>query len=130
MKLDTDLIGRLLFEIESGKSVFEILSSEDAAILGVSPEEARTLDDVEKLGRHLDLMQNEGLIEIESKTAGAIVVRGLTWKGHDRLNKLRNPDATQTETRPEILTLKPSFHGIGIDLKELMRRVRKYFTKK
>lgn len=130
MKRNMSLVGSLLFEIEAGKSVFEILSSEESAILGVSLDEPRTQDQADKLRGHLDLMQNEGLIEIESRTAGAIVVRGLTSKGHDALSRLRNPDTAQPETRSEILTLKPNFHGVGIDLKALMRCVQTFFTKK
>jgi hypothetical protein len=37
--------------------------------------------------------------------------------------------AHATKTRQEMLMLKPNFHGIGIDLKELTRRVRACFAR-
>jgi hypothetical protein len=90
LKRDMDYIHELLLKIEAGKRVFETLSSEDAAILRASPQEPMSQEEADKLGAHLDLMQKAGLIEIESSSLGrAIVVRGLTGKGHDLLDSRR-----------------------------------------
>jgi Hypothetical protein (DUF2513) len=93
MKRDMDVIRELLLEIEAGKTVFETLSSEDAAILRASPRKPMSQEEADKLRGHLDLMQQAGLIEIESSSVGrAISVKSLTWKGNDFLDSIRDPE--------------------------------------
>jgi hypothetical protein len=46
-----------------------------------------------KRGEHLHLMKTAGLIEVtgENTIPGHVIVRGLTWKGHDLLDSIRDP---------------------------------------
>jgi Hypothetical protein (DUF2513) len=76
LKRDMDYIRELLLRIEAGETVFETLSSEDAAILRASPQKPMSQEEADKLRGHLDLMQQAGLIEIESRPGGAVVVSG------------------------------------------------------
>jgi hypothetical protein len=89
LKRDMDYIRELLLEIEAGKTMFETLSSEDAAILRASPRKPMSQEEADKLRGHLDLMQQAGLIEIESSS---VVVKSLTWKGNDFLDSIRDPE--------------------------------------
>jgi hypothetical protein len=41
----------------------------------------------------------------------------------------QEPKPTAVKPSAEILTLKPTVYGIGIDLKELARRVRAWYTR-
>ena len=123
MKRDMEYIRELLLEIEAGKRVFETLSSEAAAILGVSLEKPVTQEEAVKLSGHLDLMQRESLIEIGfSSLGGAVVVSGLTGKGHELLESIRVQ--VKQKEQAELLTIKPTIWGMSIDLKELARRIR------
>lgn len=51
----------------------------------------------------------------------AIVKNGLTYPGQQYLAE---PEVPTASVRPEVLQLKPNFHGVGIDLKALWRRMR------
>jgi len=126
LKRDLDYIRELLLEIEAGKTAgktVETLSSEAAAILGASPEKPMSQEEADKLSGHLDLMQREGLIEIESSSlGGAVVVGGLTWKGHDLLDSIRDPEIWR-KTKDGAAAAK----GWTIDL---LRDLAKGFIKK
>ena len=125
MTPDVAYIRELLLEIEAGKRVFETLSSDAAAILRVSPAKLMTQEEAAKLRGHLELMQREGMIDIEfSSLAGAIVVRGLTGKGHDLLDSGRVQ--VKEKEQAELFTLKPTAWGMSIDLKEAWRRARRW----
>jgi hypothetical protein len=96
------------------------------------------------------LLEGEGFIEIEMRSAaGAYWVKGLTPLGHDYLGSIRDPDIFQKakigaasaggeppkdwlisdEKHPELFTLKPSVWGMGMDLKELFRRAKAWWTR-
>lgn len=51
----------------------------------------------------------------------AMVKNGLTYRGQQHLEQ---PELSAAPTQPEILQLKPNFHGLGIDLKALWRWLR------
>jgi hypothetical protein len=80
--------------------------------------------------------------------AGAYWVKGLTPLGHDYLDSFRDPEISQKaktsaasvgeepdkdrliadEKHPELFTLKPTVWGVGMDLKELFRRAKAWWT--
>lgn len=82
MKRDMDLIREIMLAVEDGVLTFgdetggERFSSPRDAVLG-----------------HLHLMQQAGLIEVESQLLdGEYDLRGLTWEGHDFLDAVRDPE--------------------------------------
>jgi hypothetical protein len=96
--------------------------------------------EAESLGRSLDdirynLQQAEdmGLIEVGSKPLnGEWRILRLTPAGHDFLESsptvaIHNAAAASEQKPSEILTLKPTLWGIGIDLKEVGRRARQWW---
>lgn len=87
---DMDLIRTLLLEIESGKTYFDITPSLDPAAIEALPNPRET----RIRGEHLHLLGSAGLIEIdvENRATGQLVVRGLTWQGHEFLDDIRDPD--------------------------------------
>jgi hypothetical protein len=94
LKRDMDYIRQLLLEIEGGKTVFNTLSSEAAKIIRKPPpEKPVSEEEAEKLREHLKLMWRADLIESFSESGGGEAdVGGLTWKGHDFLNSIRDPE--------------------------------------
>src|SRR5260370_17053075 len=93
MRRDLEIIRTLLLEIEAGKTLFETLSSQEAAFLHGSPHETRSQEVADKVRGHLDLLQQEGLIEIEHASLGhAFLVKGLTPQGHNLLDSIRDPE--------------------------------------
>ena len=70
----------------------------------------------EKIG--LDRIKADLLAGGHQLVGGPPAVRKLAWEW------VRMKEAAQRE-RPEVLQLKPNYHGVGIDLKELGRRVRR-----
>lgn len=88
MKRDQDFIRDILLKIEGGQGVFETCSREAAEILRISSELSR--EEAEKLSGHLDLLEDDGLIKIESRgAAGVYLIKGLTSKGHSYLHSIR-----------------------------------------
>jgi hypothetical protein len=66
MKRDMDLIRDILLKIEAGQEVFAPISSTVACAMGYSNETPLSKEEAEKLRGHLDLLEQEGLIEIRS----------------------------------------------------------------
>jgi hypothetical protein len=60
---------------------------------------------------------------------GPPAVRALAWEWV-QLKEAEQAAAVSQPKPAEILTLKPNFHGIGIDLNELGRRARRLFQGK
>jgi hypothetical protein len=96
MKRDMDFVRELLLKIENGQKVFETASTEQAEILGFTPETPLTREEADNLSGHLDLLHNAGFIEIEERMAGGtVLIRDLTWSGHDFLDSVRDPEVWQ-----------------------------------
>src|SRR5271165_5521067 len=53
-----------------------------------------------------------------------------TAKAVPRLSSLHSRPVSPDQQRPEVFILKPNFHGIGIDLKEAGRRVRRWLKER
>ena len=87
-KRDMDLIRDLLLEIEGGVKTFHVMPLDPVTRVRVSEPKLTT-----KRGEHLHLMKTAGLIEVteENTILGHVIVRGLTWKGHDLLDSIRDP---------------------------------------
>jgi len=88
-KRDMDLIRDLLLEIEAGATQFTTYPLDlTAQKLLRNPEATK------RRGEHLHLMQQAGLVEVrnENRATGEVIVRGLTWAGHDLLDSVRNPE--------------------------------------
>ncbi len=88
---DMDLIRELMLKIEGGDRIFNVLSHEVAAAIGVPTEEARTHEEAEKLRYHLDLLVKGGFIEVTDYIGGVTEVEAITWEGHDFLDSIRDP---------------------------------------
>jgi len=137
MKRDMNLIRELLLMLEAA-----------ATDRGFSFEEgeAETLKcTLDQIRYNLQQAEERGLIVVGSKPLnGEWIIRRLTPSGHDFLESGRNTiqnhlssvtlhpasdDAVTTKsekTQGELLTLRPTLWGLGIDLKELGRRVRRW----
>jgi DNA-binding transcriptional ArsR family regulator len=93
MKRDMDLIRDLLLKIEGGQRAFEALSSNVAEMLRVPLKAPMTDDEADRLSGHLDLLEEAGFIEIETQGGGGLYhVRRLTWRGHEYLDTVRDPE--------------------------------------
>jgi Hypothetical protein (DUF2513) len=136
---DLDLIREILLMVEAA-----------ATDRGFSFEEGeaetlkRTLDEIRY---NIEVAEKMGLIEVGSKPLnGEWIIRRLTPNGHDFLERSQNSEpnqissvkltaldnevpATSAKTQGELFILKPSFSGMGIDLKELWRRVRSFWQR-
>lgn len=86
-----DLIRDLMLKIEQGERSFNVLSEEEAAILGLPTEAAQTREDAAKLRYHLDLLVDGKFIELSDLSGGECFVRKITWCGHDFLDSIRDP---------------------------------------
>jgi hypothetical protein len=71
----------------------------------------------EKMG--VDRVKADLLAGGHREVGGPPAVRDLAWEW------VRDKEGAQRE-QPEVLQLKPNYHGVGIDLKELGRRVRRF----
>lgn len=87
MKRDFDYVRKLLLDIEGGQTEFETIEPDDEEEQGDSDRE-----DKERLGYHLHIMSQAGLIDVMSVTFGGYYLRGLTWEGHDFLDTIRDPE--------------------------------------
>jgi hypothetical protein len=91
MKRDMDLVRSILIEIEEGKSDFII----DYPMAQTNDE----ADELKKIKHHLVIMVQADLINISNHSQsfiedidyGPVQVLGLTWKGHDFLDSIRDP---------------------------------------
>jgi len=93
MKRDMDMIRDLLLEIEGGRKMFQTVSNTEAEMLGIPDEAGLSREDAEKLQLHLELLEQQGLIEVAFKAlGGTVVVKQITWSGHDFLDSVRDPE--------------------------------------
>lgn len=80
MKRDLELIRRILEEVESSEKCVIYDYSSDSARLEVSDSE---------LIHNVRLMAEHGLIHAE-RTNRSVVLKSLTWKGHDFLENIQD----------------------------------------
>lgn len=113
-----DTLRSILEEIKSGTKAFEPASSKDADMWDFQP-----------IAKILVYAHNEGFLESclphkESRTGNdwydlVLVQGGLSYKGEMFLMK---PSADVEKKIEDIIQLKPSIYGVGIDLKALWKR--------
>lgn len=85
MKRDMDFIRDLLFRIENGEKEFV-----GAAKAGTGQS---STPEAEKLGEHLRLLKQAGYIDVQAESiTGLVILTGLSWKGHDFLDSVRDLD--------------------------------------
>jgi len=95
-------------------------------------------DEISEAGRMAGFEQWEklGLDRVKSdlqadphRRIGSGLVQNLAWEWV-RMKEAERAKAQAVEEKPaEMVTLNPNFHGIGIDLKEAARRLRRCFKK-
>jgi hypothetical protein len=110
-----DFVRDLLLRIESGETNFEGAAK---AFTGqpLNPE-------AEKLGEHLRLLKQAGFVDVQAESStGAIVVSGLSWRGHDFLDSVRDPKIWAKT--------KGAVESAGGFTVELMKDLAKGFVKK
>jgi hypothetical protein len=114
-----DLIRNLLLQIETGQTQFAT-----SPLDLVAQKQLPDTQEAKRQGEHLHLMQQAGLIEVtaENASAGLMIVRGLTWKGHDLIDAIRDPKIwAKTKTGAE------AAGGFTVDL---LKDLAKGFLKK
>jgi hypothetical protein len=83
MKRDMDFIRELLLRIEGGEKQFSWSGTQTGR--QHNPEE-------EKLGEHIRLLKQAEFIDVEAESiSGVVFLKGLSWKGHDFLDSVRDP---------------------------------------
>jgi hypothetical protein len=83
MKRDMDFVRDLLLRIEAGEKLFSWSGSHTGR--EHNPEE-------EKLGEHIRLLKQADFIDVlDESSSGVIFLNGLSWKGHDFLDSVRDP---------------------------------------
>lgn len=92
MKRDMDLIRKVLLEIEDGKKFYEIRSSEVSAALGISDEGGLSREEAHRWEYNMGLLKDEGYVDFSLRSGGVWWVEGITWKGHDFLDSVRDPE--------------------------------------
>jgi hypothetical protein len=93
MKRDMDLVRELLLKVEGGVSTFEPIASDVAEILGVTPEVSMSREDADKLRGHLELIEEAGFLEIETRGGGGVyAIKRITWQGYEFLDSVRDPE--------------------------------------
>jgi len=80
----------------------------------------------ERLG--LDWVKHDLLQGGHQVIGGPPAVRELAWEWV-QIKEAEQAAAAAQEKPAEMVTFKPSIHGIGIDLKEVGRRIRRHFKK-
>jgi Hypothetical protein (DUF2513) len=102
LKRDMDLIRMLLLEIESGTTNFVTFPLDPIAQKKLAdPQEAKLR------GEHLHLLHTGGMIDVtrEDLVDGLMIVRGLTWQGHEFLDAVRDPEIwRKTKERAKAIT--------------------------
>lgn len=85
MKRDMDLIRELLLKLEDEHLDGNLYSLKPDG-LGI---EGRSY---EELSYHLTLLIDAGLLDGERELSGQFAVRNITWRGHEFLDTVRNPE--------------------------------------
>lgn len=117
MKLDRDmdLIRQLLLEIEGGKINFNTCP--------VMEQGRPDLENARRCGEHLCQLQKAGLIEaVVNAAAGSVIVQRITWRGHDLLDSIRDPNIWEKTKR--------GVEGAGGFTVDLLSDLAKGFMKK
>jgi Hypothetical protein (DUF2513) len=135
LKRDMDLIRDILLKIEGGQRLFEPISSDTAAALGTL-ETPISREEADRLSGHLDLLEKEGFIAIEMRSAaGAYWVKGLTSRGHDFLERGQNTERPLMSVlkEPEHITLPEGLillQNSGLSTEDAKVRLRQAFVRK
>lgn len=87
-----DFIRDLLLEIEGGRGSFSILTKGRANALRLSADGALSREAADRLEYHLELLEENGLVQFNSKSGGEYFVKRITWKGHDFLDSMRDSE--------------------------------------
>ena len=106
MKRNMELVRQLLLRIEEDKRMdgtqWVCFEASDFGIPDHSSEE---------IAYHLEMLVEEGFVRGKSGFMGMPVIHKLTWKGHEFLDDIRDPDIwTKTKERAKGLTT------VGIEL--------------
>jgi hypothetical protein len=91
-KRDMDYVRTLLLAMEGGKHAFNTLSPEIADCLGIDRDKAIPREDAQRLEYHLKLLQDAEFVELDEDNGGQWLVRGISWKGHEFLETVRDPE--------------------------------------
>jgi Hypothetical protein (DUF2513) len=115
MKRDMDLIRELLLEIEGGTT--------DFATCPVSEQGRPDREEAWRRGEHLHLLEQAKMIEAYANpAAGHVIVRGLTWHGHDLIDSIRDLKIWEKTKR--------GVEGAGGFTVDLLKDLAKGFMKK
>lgn len=119
-----NVLRETLKEIQNGKTTFQPISRSESDMRGFQP-----------IAKILSSANNKGLLESffshkETETYHnwydiVIVKGGLSHKGEQYLTEIHNKNAKRKD---DIIQLKPSIYGIGIDLKALWRHVENHWN--
>lgn len=89
MKRDWDLIRDILIEIENSKDMDSFLNFSESGYL--YPEKLHEYEN-KKITYHIQLLVGAGFISTNEDDYGEKELTGLTWKGHEYADKLRDAE--------------------------------------
>jgi hypothetical protein len=115
MKRDMDFIRELLLKVEGGEKQFQTVGKVYTGETH-SPE-------LEKLTEHVRLLRQAGFIDVQAESAaGFLLLEGLSWRGHDFLDSVRDPKIWEKT--------KKGVEGAGGFTVDLMKDLANGFVKK
>tara|TARA_R110001592_G_scaffold363402_1_gene688355 strand:+ start:62264 stop:62644 length:381 start_codon:yes stop_codon:yes gene_type:complete len=120
MKRDWDLIRRILLEIENSPDMETFLNFSESGYLYTN-----NLKDYEKeqIIYHIQLLVNAGFISTNADLYGEQEITGLSWKGHEYAEKLRDT------ARWEMIKSYISEKGLDLGSDTIMSLIRKGINK-
>ncbi|MDX2463886.1 MAG: DUF2513 domain-containing protein [Porticoccus sp.] len=120
MKRDWDLIRRILLEIENSPDMDTFLNFSESGYLYTD-----NLKDYEKeqIIYHIQLLINAGFISTNADLYGEQEITGLSWKGHEYAEKLRDT------ARWEMIKSYISEKGLDLGSDTIMSLIRKGINK-
>lgn len=120
MKRDWDLIRRILLEIENSPDMEAFLNFSESGYLYTD-----NLKDYEKeqIIYHIQLLVNAGFISTNADLYGEQEITGLSWKGHEYAEKLRDT------ARWEMIKSYISEKGLDLGSDTIMSLIRKGINK-
>lgn len=120
MKRDWDLIRRILLEIENSPDMETFLNFSESGYLYTD-----NLKDYEKekIIYHIQLLVNAGFISTNVDLYGEQEITGLSWKGHEYAEKLRDT------ARWEMIKSYISEKGLDLGSDTIMSLIRKGINK-